>query len=1029
MPSPLEAAGAAVQPIAAAPLHTNEFFTGLWTNGSPLGPGAVPYLYAKSYGGARYDRLVNGNDIEISPRLTLIRRPGHTVYNPGPFPPINRFYEFRGFTATDEILHLMADCDAGTGSASPTVREVTQPSTNSILWTKSAGAGRTSFVSDGNVLYAGDGTATHQWVTSAKGWLASTLYQPGDFIVDTNNNVQMAVGSVTANIVNIQVDDVGSGNRRITWFFSAATPFDVPNNIMIVTSGQTTVPSANISTAYALQVQSTLQSYVIGPAPSIPVTPFSPETGQATTGTGITGSSAPVWNTNLGKVTQDGGLQWVNMGSSILPWGSPGPTTAPLVTQVTAPSIYPPWAANTWYAPVGAFAFIDSNGNIQQVQGGGGTTKTGSPPTFNASVGGLTNDGSVTWMNLGPAVWQASHNYTLGQSIRVTYTYTTQVYVYVYLHGTFTPVLESQQVTATSMFQVTVAGMSGTSQPGWNNGVGTVTQEPSGLTWRNIGNTTTYPGAAQNISTTPRIIDSNGYFQQPYTQGETGATAPASWATDLGKSTTDNTETWLNAGSYAVAATLPWQWAYSGKNSITGEISNASPLSPPFITSLGNAPVIQGQGVVEPPWDTIVLWRTAAGGSTLLYDDEFPNPGPGVTWIYTDTNLDPGNVASSGHGMLNQFITAPINNVNDPPPANFLPQAYYLTRIWGFTNNVLRWTGGPDTVTGSGNSTMPPVNQFRMPAKGILCWPTSVGLIVFTTSDIWVVLGQGTPTSPFYLVNFQQGIGMASQDAFGVNGSTAYAMLSSHQLVSIDPGAGELEVGFPIADYFDNFMDPSLAYLTWHQGRSADTALYVANGSSYWMRLAAVSAPESGNVWSPAGVIRSPGKVRAMISAEITPGEKVLLVGPHVDGNPILQRDSTVNSDNGVPYPAHGTLAAVVLAQPGATAGVQYVVTEEKMIAGASAALVKMLFDEIDDGDGVYIHGADWRVLRNVTPDPPNLAPQKSIRTQRLWANQDPSTVIRCRFYQQDISWPAEDHPNELYTNTIYGRVPEKARK
>ena len=39
--SPLIAAGAQVQPINAAALHSNEFFTGMWTQGNPLGPGAV----------------------------------------------------------------------------------------------------------------------------------------------------------------------------------------------------------------------------------------------------------------------------------------------------------------------------------------------------------------------------------------------------------------------------------------------------------------------------------------------------------------------------------------------------------------------------------------------------------------------------------------------------------------------------------------------------------------------------------------------------------------------------------------------------------------------------------------------------------------------------------------------------------------------------------------------------------------------------------------------------------------------------
>lgn len=1183
MPSPLEAAGAAIQPTATASLHSNEFFTGLWTNGSPFGPGAVPYIYAKFYGATRYERLVGGNDCEISTRLTPIRRPGHSVYNSSLFPPINRFYEFRGFNLTDEVIRLLADCDAPTNpvgnpnfdsgstnwiiqpgwsvvsgvrpdgstgnmaqwnghgalfghgliqnlthipctpgmlmsaqcwakgepgvlgttglsinwfdaggglisqSSGPsipannswisqmtsaiapagcascgisyavtggtsggtlrwfasnftvafgayanaaTVREATQPTTNNILWSKDPAAGRTSFVSDGNVLYAGDGVNTHQWVTSAKSWQPNAVYQPGDFIIDSNGNLQMAVGSVTATIVNIQVDVVALGGgvngRKVTLWFNSSTPFDVPSNIRITTAGLTTVPAANETTPYTVQVESTLQCSWVEATTAIPATGYTTETGTVTTGIGVSDIAAPVWNTTQGLVTQDGTLQWVNMGFAVLPWGAPGPTTAPTISQAVAPTIYPPWAANTFYAPQGNFSIVDSNGNLEQVIVGG-QTAPGSPPTFPTGVGAITVDGSVRWQNQGPAFWQSSHNYVVGNAVKVTYNYTTTTYQWTSDgHGGFIQVPVQTQVTATSFFQVITAGMSGLNPPAWNNGVGVITKEASGLTWRNLGNVTLYPGASQKISIAPTILDPNGFLQNPTNQGQSGAAPPATWGATLGALTVDNSETWINGGAYATAATAPWQWAYSGKNSITGMISNASPVNIPFTPSVNNAPIIQGAGM-DAPWDTIVLWRTAAGGSTLLYDDEFPNPGPGQVWIYTDTNLDPGGAPTAGQGMLNQLITAPINNTSDPPPADFVPQAYYLGRIFGYSLNLLRWTGGPDTVTGNGNTTMPPVNQFRLPSKGVLCWPTSVGLICFTTTDIWALLGQGTDASPFYVVNFQQGIGMASQDAFGVNGSTAYAMLTSHQVVSIDPGAGELEIGFPIADLFDNVMNPSQVYITWHQGRSADTALYVANGTQFWYRMSAVSAPESGNVWSPVATIQAPGKVRAMASIEITPGEKKLILGPNVDGNPILMRDSSVHTDNGVAYSPLLICAPVTLAQPGSTAGMQFVVTEEKLLDGASPCTVSMLFDEFLDF--THIGMADLRALRNITNDPPNLPKQKSVRTQRLWGTQDPSTVIKCRFYQQVIGWPAEDYPNELYTNTVYGRLPEKARK
>ena len=95
--------------------------------------------------------------------------------------------------------------------------------------------------------------------------------------------------------------------------------------------------------------------------------------------------------------------------------------------------------------------------------------------------------------------------------------------------------------------------------------------------------------------------------------------------------------------------------------------------------------------------------------------------------------------------------------------------------------------------------------------------------------------------------------------------------------------------------------------------------------------------------------------------------------------------------------------------------------TEEKKIANATAATVGGLFDEIS--------GTDFINLANASKDPPNLYRSKTDLAQRFWASQNPGTQQICRFMSQQISWPAEDFPNELLTNTIYGRLPSKSRK
>lgn len=1157
--SPLETAGAQIQPTSAAPLHTNEFFTGLWTNGNPLGPGAVPFLYQRFYAAQRYDRLIDGANIEISTRLTPMRRPGSSVYNSSLFPPINRFFEFRGFTATDEVIHLLADCDGSanqlpnsdfsggttgwtfqapwilgyggipkppglgnlpvftgpgtaavastqhiactpgtmisascwglgevgasgtaclrinwydasnalitinnsasvpntyvwtyltlnvaapagaayatidfavysstsggprwacwgfTGGYYPTagsVREVTQPNTNTVLWTKDPAAGRTSFVSDGNTVYAGDGKNTHKWVTSGQIWTPNYQTHTGDFIVDSNGNLEWSVGPQTATIAYIQIDDTPAHDRLVTLWFSPATPLNIKNNVSLTLSGLTTVAALN-GTSAPVAVESSLQVSFTVSGSALPITSYSSETGSATTGTGISGAAAPAWATNPGQVTQDLGNQWVNIGSGVQDWGDVGPANAPIVTQAAAASIYQNWAANTWYAPT--FVIFDSNGNLQQLTTAG-VTKTGSPPSWATAAGATTADGTAVWTNKGSGAWAAGATHAVGDAIVATFTYYTKTQIYD--QDTKRWITDTVATTVTCQFKCTTAGVSGSSTPRWANGVGTITTDGS-VIWTNQGTAAGWPGAAQTLSLQSIVLGSLGNAQIVQNMGESGPAAPT-WQTAPGATTTDNTLSWLNNGPYSAANTGAWIWAYSGFNSITQEITNPSPMSQPIVVAAGKHAVIQGLGLANPPWDEIILWRTQQGGSTLLYEDQFPNPGAGQTWIYTDSNPD---------SELNLQFPAPImgENGNDPPDSAFVPICFYLGRIWGFVNQQLRWTGGPDTVTGAGNSTMPAKNRFTFPAKGVMLWPTSIGLIVYTTSDIWAVLGQGTSNSPFYAINFQAGIGMASQDAFTVNGSTAYAMITSHQVMSMDPGAGEVEVGFPIGDIFDGF-DPSSVYLSWHQAASRDSALYVADGSSLWYRMAAVAAPESGNVWSPAAVVAAPGKVKAIASIEISPGHKILVMGPSVDGHPILMRDTTTNADAGAMYAAHATVASVVLAQPGGTAGLQFVVTEEKMFTGATPIVVKILFDEILFGSP-SITAADFRQLRHITPDPPNLPLSKSVRTQRHWAAQDANTVIKCRHYQQDLSWPAENFANELYTNTIYGRLPEKARK
>lgn len=88
---------------------------------------------------------------------------------------------------------------------------------------------------------------------------------------------------------------------------------------------------------------------------------------------------------------------------------------------------------------------------------------------------------------------------------------------------------------------------------------------------------------------------------------------------------------------------------------------------------------------------------------------------------------------------------------------------------------------------------------------------------------------------------------------------------------------------------------------------------------------------------------------------------------------------------------------------------------------GSSRCQVAVLLDEIT---GSFIP------LLNTSNDPPNIVPpSQTVAATRFWASQNPATVQKCRHMQAEISWLAENFANELFTYTIYGRLPEKARK
>ncbi len=111
---------------------------------------------------------------------------------------------------------------------------------------------------------------------------------------------------------------------------------------------------------------------------------------QTAVGTGITGTTIPVWSPIVGLKTTDGSVTWLNQG----------------VTTATALG---GWTANATHGLQARI--LDSNANVEiaTVAGRSG----GAAPAWSTIPGGNTADGTITWINAGP--WpNAGLSITLG---------------------------------------------------------------------------------------------------------------------------------------------------------------------------------------------------------------------------------------------------------------------------------------------------------------------------------------------------------------------------------------------------------------------------------------------------------------------------------------------------------------------------------------------------------------------------------------------------------------------------------------
>lgn len=589
-----------------------------------------------------------------------------------------------------------------------------------------------------------------------------------------------------------------------------------------------------------------------------------------------------------------------------------------------------------------------------------------------------------------------------------------------YLNG-FTPVPGSAPTFRTS----------GLTAPAWPvfstayaPGYATVT-EPSGqLVWGNIGTVADFGWSPKTnyLTNAASIVDGNGFLQGVFEPGVTTQIAPT-FSQTLNQITPDNPNLiWVNQGKTAVtpAGSIStsvggWSYALALVNTLTNTVSNAGPVTPYTGSFLGASGVTLTGGLpaaaaIDPQADYVAIFRTKDGGPiyNLIPSAGLVNSNQNTPFTLPLAQyLASGYIDTTPDAGLNTFITAPLNGENTPPPTGLINLTYHLNRVFGSVGNVVMWSSGPDTPVGNGNEGFRPNNSATFPSLVKRIEPTSIGAIVFTVSDVYLLAGKATAASPIVSLPYLKKLGLASYNALAVNGTSIFLMTTDRQFVQLDPGGMVSQVGFPIGDQFrQSNWSPSAAYVTYHVDGSEDNALYVSDGSTGWFRLVMTPSPEQGVMWSPFATIV--GGCKAVQSIETSPGVHDLLLGS-VAAGPILKRDLTTWQDNGSSYTANFAIGPLILAQPGQIAELAFI-TLDSMRAG-TAGLPSVLLDEIS---------GTFEGLTVFTQDPPQLAPSTSLYAQRFYLSQTQQPAL-CRHMQIKVSWPAENAQNELLTLTLYG--------
>jgi hypothetical protein len=694
---------------------------------------------------------------------------------------------------------------------------------------------------------------------------------------------------------------------------------------------------------------------------------------------------------------------------------------------------------------------------VETADSGTGTTGNGTTnataPAFSSTQFGVTADAGQQWKCYGAAIenWGLP---TPTNAPTLTPINGTKFWQPNTAFPVLTGILDSNQNVEVA-FNVNGSGtppISGRTYPVWGNGPLNNSYPVSSTTdgqvaWSNYGSIGKWLASSTTLQIGVYVIlDSNGNLQLlAGGTGTSGVTAPA-WATTIGATTTDGGLSWICLGAGIVLTTASIQYAFSTV-AVDGSVSTADPIATIQGPILGvSTPpatgyiAIAGKFTQDTQLAAIDIWRTAQGQSTLILEDQIPVDlfYAGSSFTYDELGIP--DTSTNGGGALNAFIAAPVASSNNPPPAGITGMVYHLQRTWGFVDNLVYYSGGPDTLVGNGNTAWPPLNFIAYIGKVIKLRPITVqngGILVYTTSGIWIILGTGTSSNPFYTTIYADKIILGGYNVEDVLGTEINLMESNGRVSSLtvtypfNPQSGYNEVGLPIGDQFLKvttggisaaLYTPATSYLSWNIANTRDVGMYVADGAVGWFRMGAVSPPESGLVWSPRAAIA--GGTSAVQSVEVSPGVFRLLIGPPAGPPvPILMRDTTGThwDDNGTAYPAWDSKGVTLLCSTGQVAEIGWIATKSAAVGARPTVSVLM-------GEVAVTANTPWTVLQATEPDPANQPPSQTVYSDR-YTGQQGAAVMKSDSVLTKFDYGSQAVADELLDFAIYGAKEEERKQ